>query len=299
MIQYSVKEPTKWAREVKALGHEILVVYQPITDNIVRKKFYITALNVMSANVLMKLAQDRGIQTKLHVDPNFPIDFNRNNAVDTAIDTYLADYMFFMDTDQTFPSDTLINLFEHISDKNPIVAGMYYKKNPDYAPVVGRYVDWTPEYKAVKGHLKSQGFVDRKGRQTLYWTPIHYFHKDKPFQADIIGAGCMLVKTSIFKKLKRPYFRYAYDPLLKDPALNKVSEDMYFCAQLKDAGIPILIDPRVQCGHLTELEVNDEICENYRESALSVTKQKDPKKYDEIMGKLLDVRKEQEAWSGA
>lgn len=294
MIQFnSDKKPEKWAEQVKASGQKILVVYQPITDNTVSKKFYISAINVLSASNLMFLVEKYGIQTKLHVNPNFPIDFNRNDAVDTAINSYLADYIFFMDTDQTFPSDCLKNLFELISPKHPIVAGMYYKKQPDYAPVVGRYVDWTDEYKKVKGHLKKQGFVDKRGKQTLYWSPIRFF-EDKRFYADVIGAGCMLVDTSVFKKLKRPYFKYSYDPLLQDEALNKVSEDMYFCAQLKNADIPILIDPRVQCGHLTELEVDKEMFHQFTDSSLGALKAKDQKQYDFVMSKIIDVRQEAE-----
>lgn len=296
-IVLSDKKPEKWAEQVKAAGQKILVIYQPITSNTVAKKFYESAIHVMSASNLMHLVEKYGVQVKLHIDPNFPIDFNRNNAVETSMQSYLADYIFFMDTDQTFPSNTLRNLFELISEKHPIVAGVYHKKSPDYAPVVGRYADWTPEYKAVKHHLKSQGFVDRKGRQTLYWNPIHFYNKTKPFYADLIGAGCMLVDTQVFKRIKRPYFRYAYDPLLKDPALNKISEDMWFCAQLKDAGIPILIDPRVQCGHLTEYEVNDEACEQYRSASLAALKEKDPEKHSFVMNHLLDVRKEQEQWA--
>lgn len=293
----SEKKAEKWAENVKAAGQKILVVYQPITSNLVAKKFYESALHVMSAANLMSLVEKYGVQTKLHINSNFPIDFNRNDAVDTAINSFLADYIFFMDTDQTFPSNCLKNMFSLISEKHPVVAGVYHKKSPDYAPVIGRYAPWTPEYKSVKHHLREQGFVDHRGNQTLYWNPVHFYDRNIPFYADLIGAGCMLVDTKVFKKLQRPYFRYAYDPLLKDPSLNKISEDMWFCAQLKNHDIPILIDPRVQCGHLTEFEVNDEACEQFRTVSLAALKEKDPERHDFVMKHLVDVREEQKKWA--
>ena len=104
--------------------------------------------------------------------------------------------------------------------------------------------------------------------------------------------GCVLVKTEIFKKLSRPYFRYSYDPE-KDATHLKLSEDMYWCAQLKKAGVPILIDPSVQCGHLMEMESDVDLYENHRDTLIEVLKETKPKEHAKLLSEILDVRQEQ------
>ena len=292
-----VQQPDKWASAVKAAGQKILVIVMPISGNSVHKKFFASAINVMSPGVVNKLAESN-IQTTVHINPNFPIDYSRNNSIDICLNTYLADYIFFMDTDQTFPGNTILNLMETL-ESNPDVSGvtgMYFKKRDPFEAVIGRYAGWDEMSLPCKDNLEKLGYVTKDGEQCLYWKSVHYFDKESPFWVDAFGMGCLLMRTDALKQLERPYFKYTPDPKTNDGALLKNSEDMWFCAQLKKKDLTIVCDPRVQCGHIFELESNVDLYEETRDTSFGSL---EPEKYKEIMAKTIDVRAEQEEYRNA
>lgn len=295
--QEKIKQPKDVVDSAHKAGHKILMIGQPISGNTIHKKTYASCLNVINPQTVIELLVNHQVIPVVRIINDFPIDYNRNKFVDEAIEAG-ADYLMFMDMDQTFPNDMLNKLFENIDDDNPVVAGMYFLKKEPFSPVVGRYVDWTESLIKNRQHLEKQGFIledgSEHGKQLLMWKSVTYFDKDVPFYADVIGMGCVLVKTEIFKKLSRPYFRYSYDPEKGDSAQLKLSEDMYWCAQLKKAGIPILIDPRVQCGHLMEMESNVELYENHRAAVLAHLEKNKPEDYKKTMSEIIDVRPEQQ-----
>jgi len=275
-----------------------MVIGQPITGNFVPKKTYVSAINMLNPLSMIDLLNKHNVQTTLRVINDFPIDYNRNKFVDEALELG-ADYLMFMDMDMTFPSNMINNLLELISDEHPVVTGMYYIKRPPFRPVMGRYVDWDEELSKKKDHLDKLGFV-KDDKQLLMWCPVTYFD-DKPFEVDVIGMGCVLIKREVFEKLRkqpeeevkahpRAYFKYSPDPR-KEESQNCISEDMFFCARVKKAGIKILCDPRVQCGHIMEMESNKDLYTASRDSSFKLSKEKDPKEYEEAMKQIIDVRK--------
>lgn len=282
-----------WAKKMKDDGWKILVVVMPISGNWIHKKFFVSAMNVYSPAVVNKLA-DMGIQTTVHVSNNFPIDYSRNQSIDVALDKYLADYVFFMDTDMTFPGNTILNMLELISDETPIVTGMYYKKSDPFGSVTGRYTPWDEDLEKYREKLEKTGFVTEKGEQCLFYKGVHYFDKDVPFWVDAFGMGCVLAKGEALRKLKKPYFKYTPDPKGDDETLLKNSEDMWFCAEIKKAGITVLCDPRVQCGHICEIESTVDLMEGVRDSSFALAEKQDPEHFKtKILPSVLDVRGEQ------
>lgn len=278
-------------------GNKLVMIGQPITSEFVPKKTYISVINMMNPLAMIDLYHKHKVQIGLRIINDFPIDYNRNRFVDDAIASG-ADYLFFMDMDMTFPSNALNRLFEVISEQNPVVSGMYYLKRDPFRPVCGRYVDWETDLLPHKEKLRDLGFTTGEGeneRQLLSWKSFTFFDKDKPFQADVIGMGCVLVDLNVFKKIGQPYFRYSPDPR-KNHFHNCISEDMYFCAQLKKAGIPILIDPRVQCGHIAEIVSDNALYEACRDHAFSPKEGEDQKKLEKILQQTIDVREEQKKW---
>jgi len=272
-------------------GYKILVVGQPISGISIPKATYISAVNLFSPMSLIELLQKHKIASTIKILGDFPIDANRNRFIEECLTNY-ADYLFFMDMDMTFPNDTLLRLFETISDDCPVVSGMYYLKRDPYSPVMGRYSGWDDLTLQYKKEFNDLGFVHSDGRFLAHFRPFTYFNLDKPFRADVIGMGCCLISTDIFRKMTPPYFRYTRDP--RDGLGHKtMSEDMYFCAQLAKLNIPIWIDPRVQCGHLTQLEANYEIFRDYRDAQFKTTQEKDPVIFEQIKAKFIDVREEQ------
>ena len=68
--------------------------------------------------------------TKFHVP-----DDARNTFVETALDND-CDYVFFMDTDMTFPKGTLAMMIRHMAnikeDKPPVLGGVYCNRGSDF-----------------------------------------------------------------------------------------------------------------------------------------------------------------------
>ena len=58
------------------------------------------------------------------------------------------------------------------------------------------------------------------------------------------GMGCALVRRDALERTRFPWFKYVeYD------SGGALSEDLYFCKKLRDAGIQPYCDARVACGH--------------------------------------------------
>lgn len=274
-------------------GFKIMLVYQPITGSVSRD-FYTSMLSTLSGEVWTYMLDRYKIVMKPMVSGHFPIDANRNMAILDAMQRYKADYMMFMDTDQTFQPKAIPMLFETLLDKDEqyeqgtVAAGMYFVKKHPWRGVFGRYSDWDETSLPHKQALKDQDLViddgSEHGKQLLWWQPSMFWDKDQIFRAHVIGAGCMMMSSKVLKQLEYPYFKYLDNPITPG---RKASEDMWFCAQLYKKNIPIFIDSRVSCGHLSEYTVDEVLFSATRDSmfgALSVEKRK------EIYAKCDDVR---------
>lgn len=183
----------------------------------------------------------------------FPIDANRNEIIAYALKENF-DITIWFDFDMTFPEDICIQLLKHNLD---IVTGMYYVKSRPYYPVMF-------------------DCVDKKKNVFKHFRPIINFPLDELFYADMIGMGCVAIKTDVFRAMQKPYFKYQLHPkdtidtqwrFKHDNGINDVSEDVWFCEQVKKAGYKIIVDPKIQCGHLTEMETNIDLFSGYLEGA--------------------------------
>ncbi len=59
------------------------------------------------------------------------------------------------------------------------------------------------------------------------------------------GLGCALIRTDVFRRLKKPWFRW----LTYDNGAE-LGEDCYFAELCRTANIPMILDSRVLCGHV-------------------------------------------------
>jgi 2-polyprenyl-3-methyl-5-hydroxy-6-metoxy-1,4-benzoquinol methylase len=78
---------------------------------------------------------------------------------------------------------------------------------------------------------------------------IHHFDRSLTnpglYEVDIIGGGCMLMKTDIFRKIPQPYFWID----------GIVGTDVHLCNQLREAGVKIFVDTSIELGHQGDGEV--------------------------------------------
>ena len=116
------------------------------------------------------------------------------------------DYVYQVDTDMDYPADSIIKLIKH---KKDFVVGSANTRTPPYPPT---------QYK----RLRSRN-ISSKGN-------LVFSEGEKLIKIQGTGVCGALIKTSIFKKLKYPFFQVTYK---KYPDI--VGEDIRFCFILKYA----------------------------------------------------------------
>lgn len=169
--------------------------------------FYDSFMHVTPpANVIITAIQARGAN----------IAENRNIIAKLALDSN-CDYVWYLDDDQVLAPDTLIRLLAHDKD---IVSGLYLHREPPFSPQV---------YDRVEGVLYHPRCLNPLERGLV--------------SALATGAGCMLVKIDVFKKLERPWWRLGQ--ITKDGW----GDDLDFCRRAIEAEFKVWCDLDTIVGH--------------------------------------------------
>jgi len=133
------------------------------------------------------------------------------------------DYIFMVDEDMDFPEDSIIKLVEHDKD---FVTGAANTRTPPYPPT--QYKKWkSSDLANGDNQVKAEG--------------------NKLIKIEASGVCGALIKTSVFKKLKYPFFQIKYKEF---PDI--IGGDIMFCKQLKDKKIEMYLDPTLLYGHLSK-----------------------------------------------
>jgi len=141
----------------------------------------------------------------------------RNMLVAEALKAQ-ASHVFFLDCDIILPEP--VKAIEALLGCNePIVSGIYRRKSREgyewcmftKVPELGRYAPIT--------------------QWTGNW-----------ISADVIGMGCCLIRTEVFRKVEPPWFVW-HDP-------DAPSEDFAFCEKARAAGFEVKVFTEVQAAHV-------------------------------------------------
>jgi len=141
---------------------------------------------------------------------------NRSILAEEAISRG-CDWIFYVDDDQVFEKDTLTKLLARDVD---IVSGLYLQKSPPFPPL---YYEERYEDKGLK-----RSYLETSGMQKVVG----------------VGAGCLLIKTKVFEKLDKPYFRF-----------GSFGEDFDFCLRAAERGFDIWLDLETPVGHLATMTI--------------------------------------------
>ena len=148
---------------------------------------------------------------------------SRNKLALKAIQSK-SDYVLWIDSDMIFERDTLVNLMKDAEEGRDIVAALAFKRVPPFDPVCYR--------------------LDGEGIKPMYDYP------DEIFEADAVGFGCVLTKTSVLFEMFTE-FGSCFEPV------RGMGEDITFCKRARDMGKKMYVDPNVKTGHVGQLIVNE------------------------------------------
>ena len=130
-------------------------------------------------------------------------------------------HIFFTEIDMILPPDTIIKL---LALDKPIAAGLYHLRNGRGQPCLFQQILTSRENPYV-------------------FSPVTSFPLTTPFRVDHVGFGCVLFKREIFEdsKMTFPWF---------DLKADMYGSDMYFYTKVKNAEIPVWVDPTVHCDQI-------------------------------------------------
>jgi hypothetical protein len=165
--------------------------------------------------------------------------------------THNPEYIFFLDSDVIIPANAIPQLVQIAQQKNiSVLSGLYWKK---------RFDDLSGEPEPV-AYIKDSEDLE-KGIITQH--PIieeikPFLNKNSVFEVDSVGAGCLLIKTDIFRKLdesnpNKPFFQYGLGRKNEETGkpLLQVGEDQYFCERIiRELGIRPSLTTTVKCSHI-------------------------------------------------
>lgn len=171
-------------------------------------------------------AQRKDIELRLHFVRGTVLPQERHELVQAALEMDCT-HILFLDADMRFPKDTIVRLLAH---REPVVAANYTKRRFPNIPVARTLDTGSPLFTLPD----DRGLV-----------PV-----------STIGMGVMLVDLDVFRRLPAPWFQTGY---LADTG-DYVSEDVYFCALLREHGLSVLADQSLsqEVGHLGEMEFRSE-----------------------------------------
>lgn len=157
---------------------------------------------------------------------------SRNKNVEAFL-TSEAEWFWSIDSDMVWHPEALEQLLDvaHYKDR-PIVAGWCYAEYQD-------------------GRIRPTLYRVTEDRGIVSVEMPTDFGYDKLVAVDATGAAFMLIHRSVFEAIEKaheggPHVWYQETSYLE----QDVGEDITFCLRARAAGFPILVDPRIQVGHV-------------------------------------------------
>lgn len=177
-------------------------------------------------------------ECKLAMKSGSLIYTSRNSLAMMAIQME-ADFVFWLDSDMVFKSDTLVRMMDTLKKNDlDILTGLYFRRVPPYSPVLfdkleqnGEITEFS-EFKTVPEEL---------------------------FEVGGCGFGCVLMKTDVFFDVQSKFGN------MFAPRGNN-GEDVAFCIRARECGYKIYCDPSIVCGHVGYSVIDDQFYRVFQQS---------------------------------
>ena len=169
------------------------------------------------------------------------IDDARNCLTESFLKSSV-EWLFWMDSDMTFPPDTLVKLFNLVETKEAKLAtGIYYQRKGMNYPCI-----WSRGEETESGEVTGEG--DPRSKYNQYLASFAIVHPDKkePFKVHSAGFGCVLAHRTVFEMMDRPWFKFIE---------KTCSEDFYFFVNAKKLGFDLWAEPTIDLGHIGDAPI--------------------------------------------
>lgn len=148
-------------------------------------------------------------------------------ARNQIVENVKGNWVLMMDTDQTFGPDILHRMLKRMEQHElDVLVGMYQFKTYPHSPVLFRWNEQGIPIRLVE-------YQAQEHDQFFY------------FPVDVAGAGCLLVRDSVFDRMLKELKENPFD------ILPPLGEDFSFFKRLQRLGIQAVCDPAIQVEHLT------------------------------------------------
>lgn len=172
----------------------------------------------------------------------------RNSIVKRFLDNSTAEWLFMVDTDMSFPPETLdMLLAEAYRHGVPIVGGLCFGQNAGAL--------FPTMYRIGGDAERPRMFRVTEWTESVEENPTHPLY---PVTAT--GAACLLVHRSVFERMREvfpepyPFFR---EEILGEPPWGTgepgsgvpLGEDITFCMRAQSLGFPVFVHLGTEVGH--------------------------------------------------
>ena len=190
-----------------------------------------------------QLITDKGGWLPLPAGPN--LSAPRCKLVRSFLESGI-EWLWMLDSDMTFPPQTLNRLMDSASSERPIVGGLCFgRTNEDGLVYFPTLFDF-----------------DETGQAYRYQT----YPADTLIEVGATGTACLLIHRDVLVKMGEnfpeplPWFQEEVNSF---GGLN--GEDVTFCLRARSLGFPIYVDTGVKLGHVKGFEINEQVYEEWYE----------------------------------
>jgi len=189
---------------------------------------------------------------------NVFVAYARQQMANTAVNNGF-DYLWMIDDDMICPPDLFEKLIRHDVD---VVAPLAFMRFFPHSPVIYNVEEGFDTI--TKQHYYQNHVVDR-------------YPKNQLVECDAVGFGSVLIKTSIFEKIQKPWFM----------VMTGAGEDVHFCHQARNAGFRIFMDTSTKLAHLGKRKkITEHTYENATDTEQEREEKGDTDKYGDF-GKVM------------
>lgn len=163
-------------------------------------------------STLCLFSAHRGLHVGVHNVKTTLVEIGRGMQVSAGME-HDASHILFLDSDMSFPPDTLIRLLQ----RNKDIVGITYCQR------------------------RSPRGLTHESLTSDYQMPTD--PREEVFEVKSLGFGCILIKTDVFRAIPRPWFKVEYPGGVQDNGADfHRSEDRTFCDRAREAGYRVWCD---------------------------------------------------------